>query len=98
MIAPYQEGGLKLIDSRTQCKYLKLKWINNIKEQYQSSSKDFWYVWVQEGIPKMDMIDFLKCNLSTADLNNVCKWNEKSFWYEVFLVWCEYNYMYDPHP
>ncbi|MEK6264009.1 MAG: reverse transcriptase family protein [Clostridium sp.] len=96
MIAPYHEGGLKMIDSRTQCKSLKLKWITNIKKQYQSSSKDFWYMWVLQGIPNMDMIDFLKCNLNTTDLSNVCKWEKHSFWYEVFSVWCEFNYAQHP--
>ena len=95
MIAPYHEGGLNMIDSRTQCKSLKLKWIKQIKEQYHKKQQDFWFIWLQQCLPKMDILDFLKCNLSTSDLNYICKWQENSFWQEVFSVWCDLNY--NPH-
>ena len=59
MIAPYDEGGLKMLDSRTQCKSLKLKWIKHIKDSIEKPVKDFWYMWLLKCIPNMDIIDFL---------------------------------------
>ena len=96
MIAPYHEGGLKMIDSKIQCKSLKLKWIHYIKKQYEKNSPDFWFTWLQYCIPKMDIMDFLKCNLNVSDMNTICSFYSMTFWQEVFTVWSEWNY--DPNP
>ena len=63
IIAPYEEGGLEMLDSRTQCKALKLKWIKIIKNAHEKATQDFWYMWLMLCTPEMDILDFLKCNL-----------------------------------
>ena len=45
LIAPLDEGGLEMIDARTQSKALKMRWIRSISEQYNAVNQDFWYVW-----------------------------------------------------
>ena len=72
IIAPYDEGRLKMIDSRTQCKALKLKWIKYIKESYDKPKQDFWYMWLLECLPNMDIKDFLQCNLNRKDMESIC--------------------------
>ena len=73
MIASYEEGGLKMIDSRNQCKALKLKWIKYIKTEYKNTERqDFWYAWVRYCLPKIDVMDFLKCNLNKKDVDAIC--------------------------
>ena len=96
LIAPYNEGGLKMVDSRTQCKALKLKWIKYIKEQYQMSSQDFWFNWLKQCIPQIDIMDLFRCNLNCRDMNKVCRSQCTPFWQEVLQIWSEWNY--NDHP
>ena len=96
MIAPYNEGGLNMVDVRTQSKALKLKWINAIKKQYNKDLQDFWYSWVISCIPKVDLMYFLNCNLCSKDINIACSFKPNSFWFEIFSIWGEWNY--NPHP
>ena len=81
-----------MLDSRTQCKSLKLKWIKYIKEQHNMTSQDVWYTWITKCIPNMDILDFLRCNLNAKDMNNVCKFHDASFWQEVLNNWSEWNF------
>ena len=80
----------------TQSKALKLKWIKLIKQQYNNGLHDFWYSWIANCIPKVDLMYFLQGNLNSTDINKVCKFNQTSFWFEVFSIWGDWNY--DPHP
>ena len=70
--------------------------IETIKNQYNNGLQDFWYSWIVKCIPNVDLRYFLQCNLSSTDINKVCKFNQSSFWYEVFSIWGDWNY--DPYP
>ena len=96
IIPPYNEGGLKMLDSRAQCKALKLKWIKYIKEQHTMTSQDFWYTWITKCIPNIDILDFLHCNLNAKDMNTICKRQSASFWHELLNNWSKWNF--NPHP
>ena len=54
-----------------QCKALKLKWIKYIKESYDKPKQDFWYMWLLECIPNMNIVDFLQCNLNKKDMESI---------------------------
>ena len=81
-----------MIDARSQCDALKLKWIQAIKTQYNSISQDFWFSWLQSNMPKVDIIFFLKCNIKPEDMAKVCKLVKGSFWYEILQLWSVWNY------
>ena len=85
-----------MMDSRTQCKALKLKWIKYIKEQYLLNSQDFWFNWLKQCIPQIDIMDLLRCNLNYKDMNMVCKCRCTPFWQEVLQTWSEWNF--NAHP
>ena len=81
-----------MIDARTQCKALKMRWIKAIKYQHSASSQDFWYAWLKTKLPDVDILFFLRCNLNKTDLKKVCTLVNSPFWLEVLELWCEYNF------
>ena len=51
MIANYDEEGLNMVDSRTQNKALKVKWLSKIKDNCTYESNDIWFQWFKLNIP-----------------------------------------------
>jgi len=96
MIAPYHEGGLNMIDTRSKCKALKVKWLNKFIEDQPGDHIDFWQQWLIYKIQNMTLPDLLKCNLNHNDLNQAIRLKRGSFWYEAISEWCKLNY--DDHP
>jgi len=94
--APYNMGGLKMVDCRIQNKALKTKWLSNILQQQSDIEQDFWYVWLTNNLPQVDMNFLLKCNINRSDLAQIINLPKDNFWYEVFTYWCELNY--NPYP
>ena len=96
IIAPYDQGGLKMLDSRTQEKALKLKWIYALYREISSeTTNNIWFEWVKLNIP-CDIVYFLKCNLNIKDMDNVLKFPKNSMWRNVFKYWSELNYDFHP--
>lgn len=56
IIAPYEEGGLKMIDSRIQEQELKIKWIGVLIEENTKLNKNIWFDWVVNNIPPVDLV------------------------------------------
>jgi len=90
--APYNMGGLKMVDCRKQNKALKAKWLSNIFQQQLLTQHDLWYAWLKNSLPLVNIDYLLKCNINTADLHQVIKLPRDNFWFEVFACWCEINY------
>jgi len=96
MIAKYEEGGLQMLDIRSQCYALKLKWIGMLSSIDIEENMDVWKEWVYLNTPNVSIKYLLCCNLSNKDLHQVVKFDKNSFWYEVFTEWCNLNH--DPEP
>jgi len=92
MIGKYEEGGLKMLDIRSQSEALKLKWIGLLKEIVDIDRNDVWRNWVKINIPKVDITYFLRCNISPNDVKQVLKFDKNSFWLEVFTKWFKLTY------
>ena len=93
IIAPYDCGGLKMLDIISQEKALKIKWISTIqREATNPGCMDIWVKWIMLNIPCKDTEYFLKCNFNKKDMSKVLTFPNNSFWRDVFKHWCELNF------
>jgi len=96
LIATYNNGGLNMVDSRSQCKALKVKWLHKLMYDKDNILEEFWLHWVNYNIPDVKLDYLLKCNINYKDINNVIKFKVNSMWSEIFVEWCHLNYDFLP--
>jgi len=92
MIAPYQEGGLNMLDIRSHSQALKLKWVQRILIQLELKERDIWAEWIINQCDKIDLNYFFKCNICYTDLDKVIKLSKLNPWHEILTEWCKYNF------
>jgi len=96
MIAPYEDGGLKMLDIRSQSQALKIKWIDRLKCQLDNNKHDIWTAWLVNKCDKVKLDYLLKCNLHYKDLSTAIVLPEKNPWFEILREWCIYNFDHLP--
>ena len=88
LMAPKREGGLNMIHVKTQSKALKLLWV---KRLLTVNIKVGWRQLVDQEF--CNLTDFIfKCNLNRKHVPQV-KLKLDPFWSEVFMYWCDYNFI-----
>ena len=87
IIAPYDQGGLQMLDIRSQNIALKLKWIKLYKDQINDKCPDFWCIWLKSCLPEIEIEYFLECNLDPKDLTKCTKIEPNTFFCEVLSYW-----------
>jgi len=92
MILDYMKGGLNMIDCVSQCKALKVKWLNKLLHNREELKEEFWLHWVVHNIPEVDIEYLLTCNINKCDIGKVVRFKVESFWYEIFYEWCFLNF------
>jgi len=96
IIGKYSEGGLNMVDCRSQNKALKVKWLHKLLNCKEEICDEFWALWVYHNIPDVDVEYLLKCNIHTKDIKEVVKFNNNSLWLEIFTEWSYLNYDHYP--
>jgi len=92
IIGPYDQGGLKMVDIKTQDQACKLKWINLLLKRLNTGGDDIWCEWVTSYLPDADPAYFFKCNISPKDISKIVKFPKNSLWEQIMHIWCTLNY------
>ena len=96
MITPYPDGGLNMLEIKSQNKALRIKWVDRILTLYDNNKHDVQYEWLKQQLPVSDVRYFLESNINRNDFNKIVKINNMLFWYNVLLN--QFEYTYDNNP
>ena len=88
LLAPYEEGGYKMIDIETQNNAAKMTWIHRLQEV-----EGTWKTYIMNKIPT-DIRYFVRCNIKFKDLPFQLPQN--SIWREIWANWCIENFNEQP--
>jgi len=97
LIANYNDGGLNMIDCRSQSKALKVKWLHKLLYCKEEIQNEFWSLWVYHNIPDIDIDYLLRCNINQKDIKDIVKFKNNSLWLEIFSEWCYLNFDHNPN-
>jgi len=87
LIAPYEEGGYRMLDIRCQNKAMKLSWGNRLV-----NNEGVWKAYMLNKSP-VDIEYMLRCNILFADLP--FNMPVGSLWQEFWRGWCTQNFKED---
>jgi len=85
LIGPYESGGYRMVDIRSQNKAMKLNWAIRLVQ-----NEGVWKSEVLKKIP-VDINYFLRCNIKFKDLP--FEYTEGSLWREFWSEWCNQNFV-----
>jgi len=96
LIGKYNDGGLNMVDCKSQSKALKVKWLHKLLHCKDEIKEEFWALWVYKNIPEVDIDYLLSCNINQEDIKKIVKFKNNSLWLEVFIEWCYLNFDHNP--
>ena len=88
LIAPYEEGGYRMIDMETQNIAAKISWIQRLQD-----TEGTWKSYMTNKLP-VDARYMARCNVKFKDLP--FQLPNKSIWREIWAYWCIHNYDNQP--